>query len=72
MSTERHDVGIRMPAELHAAVKRRAAEDGLSMAEAMRTALRAYVDAAPDRRPAYARSGRGSKPPTMSQPKGNH
>lgn len=46
MSTERHDVVIRMPAELHAAVKRRAAEDGLSMAEAMRTALRAYVDAA--------------------------
>lgn len=37
------DVVVRMPASLHAAVKAQAAKDGLSMAEAMRVALRRYV-----------------------------
>lgn len=35
---------VRMPAELHAAVKAQADADGLSMAEAARRAIRLYVE----------------------------
>lgn len=40
---------VRMPGGLHAAVKARAAAEGLSMAEAIRRALLAYVEM--DRKP---------------------
>jgi Ribbon-helix-helix protein, copG family len=38
-------VVIRMPAELHAAIKAKAAKDHRSMAQAIRLALRSYVEA---------------------------
>ena len=44
--TEIHPVVVRMPADLHAAVKARAAEDERSMAQAIRFALRQYVASA--------------------------
>jgi hypothetical protein len=37
---------VRMPAELHAALKARAAYEGRSMAELMRDALRRYIASA--------------------------
>lgn len=43
-AADRHDIVVRMPTELHAAVKRRAAQDGVSMADTIRAALAAYIE----------------------------
>jgi hypothetical protein len=40
-----HPVMVRMPAELHEAVKAKAAKDERSVAQAIRFALRTYVEA---------------------------
>lgn len=51
MSAKDQPFVVRMPVELHAALKDAAARDDRSMAQAIRYAIRRYIDTVPEVQP---------------------